>query len=130
MKKTVIASATVVLAALLLSGCAAKEEKTARADVMGQPMTIVPGDFLEECDMDKNWTPGARVSVNFTSSAPVMFNVHYHEKHAKMYAVEQTVTDHFEGSFIVQGEGIHCGMWKNDTDKDVTLTYNIGVEKQ
>jgi len=70
------------------------------------------------------------VNFSFTSSKPVMFNVHYHEKHAKVYAVEQTLTDKFEGSFVVQNESVYCCMWENDNPKYVTLTYDMNVVKK
>ena len=59
-----------------------------------------------------------------------MFNVHYNQKHAKVYAIEQTLSDNFEGSFIVQSDDIHCCMWKNENPKFVTLTYDMSIEKQ
>ena len=47
-----------------------------------------------------------------------------------MYAIEDTMTENYEGSFIVQTDDIHCCMWKNDNPKNVTLTYDMSVEKQ
>jgi hypothetical protein len=127
MKKTLFSLLIVAVAALFIHGCAAKEEKAAHGDVSGKTITIATGDFFEACD---KWTPGDKVNFTFTSSKPVMFDVHYHEKHAKAYAIEQTLVDKFEGSFIVKSEDIHCCMWKNDNDKFVTLTYDMTVEKQ
>lgn len=127
MKKGLMLLGIVAAAALFMSGCAAKQEKAAHGDVAGKTTTIATGDFFEACD---KWTPGDKVSFKFTSSAPVMFNVHYHEKHQKTYAIEQTLKDDFEGSFIVKSEDIHCCMWKNDNDNFVTLTYDMTVEKQ
>jgi hypothetical protein len=127
MKKTLFSLLIVAVAALFIQGCAAKEEKAAHGDLKGKTTTIATGDFYEACD---KWTPGDKVNFTFTSSKPVMFDVHYHEKHAKAYAIEQTLVDKFEGSFIVKSEDIHCCMWKNDNDKFVTLTYDMTVEKQ
>ena len=125
MKKGLISFMIATLAVLLISGCAAKEDKAAHEDIKGKTIDIATGDFFEACD---KWAPGDKVSFTFTSSAPVMFNVHYHQKHAKMYAIEQTLVDTFEGSFIVQSDDIHCCMWKNDNPKFVTLTYDMSVE--
>ena len=127
MKKGLILLMIIALAALLISGCAAKGEKPAHSDIKGHTVDIATGDFYEACD---NWTPGDKVSFKYTSTAPVMFNVHYHQKHTKMYAIEQTLTDAFEGSFIVQSGDIHCCMWKNDNPDFVTLEYDMSVEKQ
>ena len=130
MKKGLIALMFVAAAALLMNGCAAKSEMAAQGNIEGKTVTISTGDFFEACDMQKKWTPGSKVNFKFASSAPVTFNVHYHQGHEKMYAIEQTTKDNFDGSFIVKGEGIHCGMWKNDNPNYVTLTYDISVEKQ
>ena len=127
MNKGWISLIIVAMAALLINGCAAKGEKAAHGDAKGTAITIGTGDFYEACD---SWAPGDKVSFKFTSSAPVMFNVHYHQKHAKMYAIEDTSTENYEGSFIVQSDDIHCCMWKNDNPKNVTLTYDMSVEKQ
>jgi len=127
MRKGIIVLVVVSVALLFLNGCAAKEEKATHEDTKGHTLEIATGDFYEACD---KWTPGDKVNFTFTSSKPVMFNVHYHQKHAKMYAIKQTLVDTFEGSFIVQSNDIHCCMWKNDNDNFVTLTYDMSIEKQ
>jgi hypothetical protein len=127
MKKTVIAFMLAATAVLLLAGCAAREEKAAHSDIKGKTITIATGEFFEACD---NWTPGDRINFMFTSSKPVLFNVHYHAKHKKEYAIKDVVVDDFSGSFIVQTDDIHCCLWKNDNPKFITLTYDMSVEKQ
>jgi hypothetical protein len=119
----------VVIAAvgLLIISCAAREEKAARADNQGQPITIAAGDFYEACG---NWAPGEKVTFKFTSSLPVMFDVHYHDNYAKMYTIEQTLAENLDGSFVVNTDAVHCCMWKNDNTKDVTLSYELSVGKQ
>ena len=126
MKKSLLLCA-IIAAALLMHGCAAKEEKAAHGDISGKSTDIATGDFFEACD---KFTPGSTVNFSFTSSKPVLFDVHYHAKHAKMFAVEQTLTDKFEGSFVVESDAIHCCMWKNDNPKYVTLTYDMSVAKK
>jgi len=128
MKNVLMSLIIIMFAALFISGCAAKDEQAAaHGDFKGKSITIATGDFYEACD---NWTPGDKVTFKFTSSAPVMFDVHYHAKHQKTYAIEQTLKDNFEGSFIVESEDIHCCMWKNNNNNFVTLTYDMTVEKQ
>ena len=114
-------------AALLMGGCAAKDEQAAHKDIKGHTITIATGDFFEACD---KWTPGDRVSFSFTSSKPVMFDVHYHAKTSKIYPIEKTLRDTFEGSFVVQTEDIHCCMWQNNNPDYITLTYDMSIEKQ
>ena len=125
MKKRIFSFVIIFAALLFISGCGAKEEKAAHGDIKGHTIDIATGDFYEACD---KWKPGDKVSFSFTSSAPVMFNVHYHTRMAKVYAIEQTLVDTFEGSFVVQSNDIHCCMWKNDNPNFVTLTYDMSVE--
>ena len=128
MKKTIISIVIVAAAALFINGCAAKEDSAAHGDIKGKTIDIATGDFFEACD---KFTPGSTVNFSFTSSKPVMFNVHFHEKHEKVYAVEQTLVDKLEGSFVVQSDAIHCCMWENKNPKYVTMTYDMSVaEKQ
>ena len=126
MKKSFLLGA-IIAAALLMHGCAAKEEKAAHGDISGKSTDISTGDFFEACD---KFSPGSTVNYSFTSSKPVMFNVHYHEKHAKVYAVEQTLADKLEGSFVVQSDAIYCCMWVNNNPKYVTMTYDMTIEKK
>ena len=70
------------------------------------------------------------MTFKFTSSAPVLFDVHYHDNYAKMVAVEQTLTENLDGSFIVNSDAVYCCMWKNDTPGDVTLDYDLSAGKQ
>ena len=127
MRKGLIALLVAAAAALLISGCAAKDEKVSHGDFKGETVTISTGDFYEACD---KWTPGEKINFVFKSSEPVSFDVHYHQQHEKQYAIEQTVTDTFEGSIIVETKDVYCCMWQNDNKKYVTLTYDMSIEKQ
>ena len=127
MKKGLVTLMVLGLAALLMGGCAAKDEKVSHGDIKGKTITIATGDFYEACD---KWTPGDKVNISFKSSKPVGFDVHYHEKHQKTYAVEQTLADMYAGSIIVQSDETYCCMWKNDNPKYVTLTFDMNIEKQ
>ena len=125
MKKSLLAIMLFAMATLLITGCATKEEKAAHEDIKGKKITISTGDWYEACD---KWAPGTKVNLTFKSSQQVSFDVHYHKKHKKMFAIEQTMTDSFTGSFTVEGDDIYCCMWKNDNPKYVTLTYDMSLE--
>ena len=127
MRKGLILLVFAVLAALFISGCATKEGGDTHSDIKGKKITISTGDWYEACD---KWTPGDKVNFSFKSSKPVMFNVHFHEKTAKKYAVEDVLVDEYGGSFVVQSDEIYCCMWKNDNPKYVTMTYDMSIEKQ
>jgi hypothetical protein len=126
MKKGIILLLAIAMAAFFIGGCAAKKG-TGSGSVMGKTIDIATGDFHEACNQ---WKPGDKVNITFTSTKPVMFNVHYHAKHKKEYAIEQTMTDKFAGSFVVESNEIYCGMWQNNNDNYITMTYDIKVEKQ
>ncbi|MDX1775237.1 MAG: hypothetical protein R3297_01505 [Desulfobulbales bacterium] len=125
MRKELIISVVIGAAMMLLTGCAGKDGPGAHADIKGKKITVASGDFFEACD---KWEPGDKVNFSFTSSKPVMFNVHYHEKHGKFYAIKDQMIDKLDSSFIVQSKNIHCCFWKNNNDKYVTITYDMSVE--
>jgi len=129
MRKGLILSVVAVLAVLLMIGCAAKDEKVSHEGIKGKSIDIATGEWYEACD---KWTPGDTVNITFSSSKPVGFNVHYHEKRSqeKIYAIEQTVTDSFAGSVKVQSDDVYCCMWQNDNSKYITLKYDMNIEKQ
>ena len=129
MKKGLISLIIVAAAALLLSGCAAKDatDKAGMAGKESHTVSISTGDFHEFCEM---WEVGDTVKFSFTSTKPVMFNVHYHVGHEKQYAIKDVLVDDFSGNFVVQNKEIHCGLWQNDNDKYVKLTYEMEVVKK
>ena len=127
MKKGLISLVIVAAVTLLINGCATKDGSDAHSDTRGKKVTISTGDWYEACD---KWTPGDKVNFSFKSSKPVMFNVHFHEKNVKKYAVDDVLVDEFGGSFVVQRDEIYCCMWKNDNPKYVTMTFDMSIEKQ
>jgi len=127
MKKGLISLVIVAAAALFISGCAARKEKITHEGLSGKTITVATGDFYEACD---KWEPGTKIKFSYTSSKPVKFNVHYHEKHKKEYPVKDIVADEFGGSFIVESPATYCCMWKNENQNFVTLTYGMSVEEE
>ena len=137
MKKTIISLVTVAVAALLINGCVTTTgpetttapDKTSQAGPQSQTVGIAAGGFHESCEDD--WEVGDAVKFSFTSTKPVVFNVHYHDaKHQKHYSIKDVLVDDFSGNFSVQNNFIHCGLWQNNSESFVKLTYEIGVEKE
>ena len=115
------------LVVVLINGCAATDSgKPGHAEIKGKKTTIATGDFFEACD---KFPVGATVEYTFTSVKPVMFNVHYHAKRSKVYAVEEQLTDEKSGSFVVDSEAIYCCMWENKNNKATKITYDMEVKK-
>ena len=90
--------------------------------------TLDPCSIARDC---LSRSAGDKVNIAFSSSKPVMFEVHYHKvrSNEKIYAVEQTLLDTFEDSIIVESEEIYCCMWKNDNPDYITLTYDMSMDK-
>jgi len=126
MKKGLILLVSIAAVALLLGGCASKgvADKASQGGKESHTLTIATGDFHEFCDM---WEVGETVKFAFTSTKPVMFNVHYHAGHEKQYAIKDVLVDDFSGNFVVQNKEVHCGMWQNNNDSFVKLTYEMEV---
>ena len=111
----------------LLSSCATTDDgKPSHAEKKGKRVTIATGDFFEACD---KFPVGAMVNYTFTSVKPVMFNIHYHDKRQKVYAVEEQLADEVSGSFEVVSEAIYCCMWENKNNKATKITYDMEIVK-
>ncbi len=143
MKKGIISLVITAAAALLISGCATTTgpetttvpyettmpDKTSQAGPQSQTVGIGAGGFHEFCE--EEWEVGDTVKFSFTSTSPVVFNVHYHDaKHVKHYNIKDVLVDDFSADFTMQNKYIHCGMWQNNNDGFVKLTYEIEVVKE
>ena len=142
MKKGGISFVLVAAAALLISGCvtttgpettAGPETTTvpeaSKAMEQGVTVGIGPGGFHEACEDE--WKVGDTIKCSFTSSKPVVFNVHYHDaKEVKHYSIKDVLVDDFSANFTVQDKHVHCGMWQNNSGSFVKLTYEIEVVKE
>jgi len=129
MKRAIVSLLIILAAFLFINGCASKggAEKGAQAGKQSHTLTISTGDFHEFCEV---WEVGETVKFSFTSTKPVIFNVHYHAGHEKHYAIEDVLVDNFSGDFVVQNKEVHCGMWQNNNDSYVKLTYDMEAIKK
>ena len=127
MKRNVLLIVLTGLIAVLISGCAAKDGESPTHDEMkGKKVTISTGDYFEACDL---FSPGTTVEYFFTSTKPVIFDVHFHDKRSKKFAVDQQLTDNASGSFVVEKKAHYCCMWENKNAKAAKLTYGMQVKK-
>jgi hypothetical protein len=142
MRKGILSLVIVAATFLLITGCVttgsetttvaetkAMPEKASQAGPMSQTVGIGSGGFHEACEDE--WRVGNTVKVSFTSTKPVVFNVHYHDaKEVKHYSIKDVVVDDFSANFTVQDKHVHCGMWQNNSGSFVKLTYEIEVVKE
>lgn len=128
MKRNLLVLLVTGLVVVLINGCAATDDsKPAHAQIKGKKTTIATGDFFEACD---KFPLGATVEYTFTSVKPVLFNVHYHAKRSKVYAVEEQMTAEKSGSFVVDSEAVYCCMWENKNPKATKIIYDMVVKKK
>ena len=127
MKRNILILLLAGFVALFVSGCATTDSgKPGHAEKKGKRVTISTGDFFEACD---KFSVGDTIEYSFTSTKPVMFNVHYHDKRTKVYPVEEHLTDETSGSFVVESKAIYCCMWDNKNPKAVKMTYEMDVKE-
>ena len=143
MKNGVISLVITVAVALLISGCVTTtgSEKTTMPEKTAGPAKIAqtgpqsitvgigPEGYHEACEDE--WKVGDTIKCSFTSTSPVVFNVHYHDaKHVKHYNIKDVLMDDFSANFTVQNENVHCAMWQNNSGSFVKLTYEIEMVKE
>lgn len=143
MKKGFILLVIVAAAALFISGCATTtgSEKTTMPEKTVEPAKITqtgpqsitvgigPEGYHEVCEDE--WKVGDTIKCSFTSTKPLVFNVHYHDaNHVKHYNIEDVLVDDFSANFTVQNKNIHCGMWQNNSGSFVKLTYEVEMVKE
>jgi hypothetical protein len=138
MKRTLFVFICILGVTLALSGCvtttgsesstenqtATMPAKISKAGPQSHTVGVGAGGFNEYCEDE--WKVGDKIKVSFTSTKPVVFNVHFHDdKQVKHYPIKDILADDFSANFTVQNEYIHCGLWQNNTDSFVKLTYEI-----
>lgn len=143
MKKGFILLVIVAAAGLFISGCATTtgSEKTTMPEKTVEPAKITqtgpqsitvgigPEGYHEVCEDE--WKVGDTIKCSFTSTKPLVFNVHYHDaNHVKHYNIEDVLVDDFSANFTVQNKNIHCGMWQNNSGSFVKLTYEVEMVKE
>ena len=127
MKRNILIFLLAGFVALFVSGCATTDSgKPGHAEKKGKRVTISTGDFFEACD---NFPLGTTVEYSFTSTKPVLFNVHYHDKRTKVYPVKEHLADETSGSFVVDSKAIYCCSWENKNPKAIKMTYEMDVTK-
>ena len=127
MKRNILILLLAGFVALFVSGCATTDSgKPGHAEKKGKTVSIATGDFFEACD---KFSVGDTVEFSFTSTKPVLFNVHYHEKREKFYPVKEVLVDEFGGNFIVQSTAFYCCSWENKNSNFVKMTYEMNVKE-
>lgn len=79
---------------------------------------IEPGKSYEAC---MKLSPGDKLYYEFTSSADLRFNIHYHEGEEVLYPVPVKLTSSKVAVFAPESPNHFCLMWKNPAEEAVEL---------
>ncbi len=85
-------------------------------------LTVAPGAFAEVCG---KLNPPAGVQWQFSASAPLNFNIHYHEGKAVKFPAKQDGVAEGSGKLGVEARQDYCCMWSNNSAKESTLRFAL-----
>ncbi len=107
---------------LIVGGCAGTMENYQKSNVAKE---LKPLGIYEDC-MDM--VSGQVLNYSFKASAPLSFNIHYHEGDDVVYPVskEKAISD--SGSMLCEKREKYCLMWTNTHGDPATVTYSYHVE--
>jgi hypothetical protein len=77
-----------------------------------QSATIEPGKFVEVCGKLEQ---GAVVRWDFSATAPVDFNIHYHVGKETEFPAKQSQVSSGRDTLRVTVQEVYCWMWRNKT---------------
>ena len=87
---------------------------------------IEAGAFEEPCfHLDRE----QRLEVEFTASAPLDFNIHYHEDGVHFPADLRDVSQ-WEGHYVAPAPRTYCLMWTNKQSSPVELDYQYRIYRK
>ena len=113
---TVTKIAMLASSALSLSSVSHAEIIAVKWDTLGKferTQQIAPGKFVEFCDkLPKDST----VTWQFKASAPLNFNVHFHQGKAVTFAEKQDSVSELQGTLVAPRDEDYCWMWTNKGD--------------
>lgn len=85
-------------------------------------LTVAPGKFAEVCG---KLNPPSAVQWRFAASAPLSFNVHYHEGKDVKFPAKQDAVAVSSGSLNVTVQQDYCWMWTNKSAGAVSLELEL-----
>lgn len=85
-------------------------------------LTVAPGKFAEVCG---KLSPPTLVQWRFTASAPLNFNIHYHEGKDVKFPAKQDDVAVSGGSLKVTLQQGYCWMWTNKSAGAVSLGLDL-----
>jgi hypothetical protein len=89
------------------------EVKWDAANKFERTQAIAPGKFVEICE---NLPKGSVVKWEFKASAPLNFNVHFHQGKEVSFPEKQDGVSERQGTLIAPSKEDYCWMWANRGD--------------
>jgi len=86
---------------------------------------IEAGESYEAC---MRLSPGDRLYYEFTSSADLRFNIHYHENKKVLYPVPVRLTSSEKSVFEPEAGRHYCLMWKNPANTGIELDLRYIID--
>ena len=75
--------------------------------------SIAPGKFVEICE---HLPKDSVVAWRFKASAPLNFNLHFHQGEAVAFPEKHDGVSELQGTFVAQSKEDYCWMWTNKRD--------------
>jgi hypothetical protein len=83
---------------------------------------IQPGKFSEVCGKLKK---GNLIRWQFDSSAPLEFNIHYHEGKNVVFPYKMSAIKSGEEELLISLDQDYCWMWTNKSKEEVKLEMSL-----
>ena len=96
------------------------EVKWDAANKFERTQSIAPGKFVEICE---NLLKGSAVTWEFEASAPLNFNIHFHQGKDVAFPEKQDGVSERQGTLVAPSKEDYCWMWtnKNDTPSSIRV---------
>ena len=85
-------------------------------------VNIQPGKFSEVCGKLKK---GNSIRWQFDSSAPLEFNIHYHEGKNVIFPYKMSAIKSGEEELLISLDQDYCWMWTNKSKEEVKLEMSL-----
>ena len=121
-----LAAQTLLLSALVFSSTTCKAEvisfKLEANPSFKTQANIQPGKFSEVCGKLKK---GNLIRWQFDSSAPLEFNIHYHEGKNVIFPYKMSAIKSGEEELLISLDQDYCWMWTNKSKEEVKLEMSL-----
>jgi len=119
------AAAAALVLALAQAGCATPPGLESGRPLEVPAMPLPPYQSHEECVA---LAPGDRLQYRFGSTAPLAFNIHYHEGRAVVMPVTRERVSADEGTFAPLVAQEYCLMWEAGAE-GTTIDYTLRLTR-